>query len=182
MSRNVNIRKMDGVKGWERTMLYPYSCIGDEWMAYRIEDIRRPILVEEKEADAGNFPTNIQEHFWIRPGENDGDDWLSCGVLNNGAYFFYTGGCDYTGFDCQGGMSLWVSNSWQNIVEHAMSEGEYELYLQQTEEPLKKEEVTCGYCEKDPATMPNSMTEDGRLCADCFWEITRNGAKNQVTY
>lgn len=115
-------------------MQYPYGCIDEEWYCYNLEDIRKPILVEEQEADAGNFPKNIQEHFWIRGGENEGDDWISCGRLTNGAFFFYTGGCDYTGFDCQGFMSLWVSNSWENIVEHAMSECEYMLFIEQTVE------------------------------------------------
>ncbi len=135
MSRSYTIRKMNGVEYLRRSMAYPYGCIGDEWMGYRLEDIRRSIPVEGEQADAGDFPKNIQEHFWIRPGENDGDSWMACGVLTNGNYFFYTGGCDYTGFDCQGGMSLWVSNSWQSIVDHAMSRGDYALYESQTAVP-----------------------------------------------
>jgi hypothetical protein len=135
-----------------------------------LDDIRRQILVEKEQAEAGDFPHNIQEHFWVRGGENDGDSWLATGQLTTGAYFFYSGGCDYTGFDCQGGMSLWISNSWENIIDHAMTEGEYELYIHQNE-PQEEPEL-CPKCQTDPATMPNEFDDEcERICADCFWDL-----------
>lgn len=137
MSRSSVIRKMNGVVHALPCMAYPYGYIGrDEYGCdYALQDILRAIVTEPVAADVGDFPRNIQEHFWIRGGERDGDSWLSCGVLSNGNYFFYTGGCDYTGFDCQGGMNLWVSTSWQTIVDHAMSRSDYELYVEQTAVP-----------------------------------------------
>ncbi len=132
---------MEDIEDMLDAMEYPYSCIGPEnesdcW-GYGIDEIRREILIEEEEADAGDFPHNIAEHFWIREGCHDGDEWMACGLLTNGNYFFYTGGCDYTGFDCQGFMQLWVSESWKNIVDHAMTEKEYNLYVEQTEDPCE---------------------------------------------
>jgi hypothetical protein len=124
---------MRGVKHAEGAMWSPYLWAGGE--EYPLDEIRRPIVTETEAADAGDFPKNITEHFWIRPGQNDGDSWMACGALDNGAFFFFTGGCDFTGFGCQGGMSLWVSRSWANILEHAMTEEERELFEAQTEVP-----------------------------------------------
>ena len=188
MSRSYTIRKMNGVHHLQGSMAYPYSCIGDEWMAYRLDDIRRPIPVEQEQADAGDFPKNIQEHFWIRPGENDGDAWMACGVLTNGNYFFYTGSCDYTGFDCQGSMRLWISKLWQNIVDHAMSRADYGLYESQTKVPpvaaageapwptLTQQEFwsiqrglrRCHDCEELGAGNQHPYLDNIALCDRCF--------------
>jgi hypothetical protein len=151
----------------QRIMCYPYSYICDEYSYYGYQDICRPILVEaeSERAEVGDFPKNIQEHFWVREGENDGDDWISCGQLTNGAYFFYTGGCDYTGFDCQGGMTLWVSKKWENIIDHAMTEREYQAYIS------GKVRSICTVCNDERATMPNSSTGERDICADCYWEL-----------
>lgn len=163
--------------------------IGEE-EGYALSAILSSILVEDDadQADAGDFPNNIQEFFWVRCGENDGDDWICCGILTNGAYFLYKGGCDYTGFDCQGGMELWVSKRWQNIVDHAMDEETYRLYQmindtetseKDTEEAEEEDEdtykgygKTCPLCGDDEATMPDEFdtSENRYICADCFWE------------
>ena len=132
MPRNYTICKMRDLGDLVEGMEYPYGYISESMSGYPLAYIRRPIIVEPEQVDAGNFPHNIQEHFWIRLGENDGDSWMSVGVLTNGNYFFYTGSCDYTGFDCQGGMCLWVSSSWKNIIEHGMSEQEYDTYVTDT--------------------------------------------------
>lgn len=171
-------------------MAYPLGYINDEWQEhYSLENILRPILADEERADAGDFPKNIQEFYWVRGGENDGDNWLAAGQLTNGNYFFYTGGCDYTGFDCQGGMSLWVSKSWKNIVDHAMDERDYEAYLRldtpepegedgqdsEAEEEEEGEHPTyplCSHCQQEEGGMPNEFTDEGeRLCADCYWDL-----------
>jgi len=107
-------------------MEYPYSFIGSY---YEVSEILRPIPVDIEQADAGTFPSNIREHLWIEEGENDGRPWKALGRLENGNYFFYTASCDYTGFDCQGMMRLWVSHTFDNILFHAMTEEERSAYL-----------------------------------------------------
>lgn len=104
---------------------YPYSFIPE---LYNVQDILRTIPTEDTQADAGTFPSNIQKHYWIVEGENDGDEWKSLGKLKNGNYFFFTAACDYTGFDCQGWMRLWVSKSFQTILDHAMSKEDRRQY------------------------------------------------------
>ena len=167
------IYTMNGVEGHVRSMEYPYGYIGSYTPRYDINSILSKILVEEGQAEAGNFPHNIAKHFWIREGQNDGDSWMACGQLTNGNYFFYTGGCDYTGFDCQGGMDLWVSASWKNIIEHAMTEEQYRLYIIQSTigEVKEDEDTVCGVCMIRLAKMPNTFTKDGRLCEDCYWKL-----------
>lgn len=188
MSRSSVIRKMNGVRHALPCMRYPYSYVGqDEYGCdYALDDILRHIPVVTEQADAGDFPSNITEHFWIRPGRNEGDSWISCGVLSNGNYFFYTGGCDYTGFDCQGGMSLWVASSWQIIVDHAMSEAQYDLYVEQTAVPpsegeapwpeLTEEEfwaerrrqIRCYECGEKGATVEMPYMDGEMLCQSCY--------------
>lgn len=162
------IRTLHKVKDLEKEMEYPYSSVGTD--NYSLKEIYRPIVVETSQASAGNFPKSIKEHFWIRPGENDGDSWYSCGQLTNGNYFFYSASCDYTGFDCQGGMNLWVSSSWETLVHHGMGSTLYRLYLQQTQdESNSTQNILCCSCKKDPGTMPDPFTETcGRLCEHCY--------------
>jgi hypothetical protein len=182
---------MRGVEHALPCMRYPYMYIGEEDLgSYTLKDIRRFIITETEMADAGDFPKNITEHYWIRPGENDGDSWIACGLLNNGSYFFYTGSCDFTGFDCQGGMSLWVSQSWANIVDHAMSRANYQLYLEQTEVPPAEGEepwvpmteqqfwdeqrrhIRCDHCEKEGANREHPFGIRALLCEDCYKSLT----------
>ena len=134
MPRNYTVRKMKNMKELVEGMQYPYNYItaeDDPYHHYTVKEILRPIVVEREEADPGDFPYNIQDHYWIRLGENDGDSWISAGKLTNGNYFLYTGSCDYTGFDCQGCMYLWVSSSWKTIVDHAMDEETYRLFKEE---------------------------------------------------
>jgi hypothetical protein len=37
----------------------------------------------------------------VAEGQNDGRSWHWLFVLKNGVYVYLTGGCDYTGWDCQ---------------------------------------------------------------------------------
>jgi hypothetical protein len=82
--------------------------------------------------DLAGFPTQIREFLWVHLGENDADSWLAVGILENGVYFFYKGECDYTGFDCQGDMTLYGARSLPPILDSAMGIKEYDLWIQET--------------------------------------------------
>jgi hypothetical protein len=163
------IRTTESQEECQHSMAWPYSFISDEF--FSLNNIRMPILEETAGAgDAGDFPNNIQEHFWVRVGENDGDDhWLSVGQLTNGNYFLYKGltGND-TGFFSEGCMALWVSKTWETLVDHVFTDEIYELYVQQNDD-FEEEQHLCG-C-GDEATMPNDWNNHGDLCADCYWEL-----------
>jgi hypothetical protein len=110
-------------------MEIPYDYIDCHIEEYCIDNITR---FANSEANPDNFPNNIQEYFWIHEEENDYDTWVACGVLTNGSYFLYTAFCDSrNGFTntSESGMTLWVSSSWDNIVNSAMDEETYQKYL-----------------------------------------------------
>lgn len=60
---------------------------------------------------------DVAEVRHISEGENDGPDWIVCGRLHDGRWFFLTAGCDYTGWDCQAGGQCWVADSYDAIAQ-----------------------------------------------------------------
>lgn len=109
----------------------PFIAISKGW--YSLKDIHVPLAMESGSTPPlGNFPNNIVEYIWTHEGENDAENWYCLGRLESGAYFFLDAWCDYTGFDCKGGMKLYVSNSRPVLIQFAMSEQQYTLYLKET--------------------------------------------------
>lgn len=110
---------------------YPFSFIhtneNDEDEGYDINDMIIP-MPGEPEEEAGDFPNNIQKYLWVYEGANDEEPWLALVQLDNGNYAFYRGECDYTGFDCQGAMELYVSKSLETLVRMAMTNEDYRKY------------------------------------------------------
>lgn len=91
---------------------------------------------EEYYADFTDFQKLIDHYFWVKEGENDGQPW-KCLVkiddgVSGGTYAYFEAGCDYTGFDCEGWMKVWVSQSYQTLVKFAMNEATYQQYFQDT--------------------------------------------------
>lgn len=103
----------------------PYRWIGED---YKVSDFLRSLPMDTDVADAGDFPRNIAEYYWIQAGERDEESWYAVGKLNNGFYFFYEAACDYTGFECQGTMDLLVSKSYANLMTYGMPEAAYRQY------------------------------------------------------
>jgi hypothetical protein len=64
---------------------------------------------------------DVTELYGIDDGENDGEDWICCGRLKDGRFFFLSAGCDYTGWDCQSCGYATVSNSKENLYEFGIS-------------------------------------------------------------
>ena len=125
----MDIRKYKQTNPNKKGLQYPFGFIDDDddGFNYNVKDIVKPILIEET-PDAGNFPHNIEEYYWIHEGSNDSEEWGACGILENGVYFFFLAKCDYTGFDCQGEMKLYVSKSFETLCEHGMGERYYRVY------------------------------------------------------
>jgi len=55
---------------------------------------------------------DVTEAYLIVYGENDAADWECIGRLADGRYFRATGGCDYTGWDCQASNS---GETWPDL-------------------------------------------------------------------
>lgn len=112
---------------------YPFSyikgsennCDGFAW-GWDTNNFTEGVLSEEK-CDAGNFPNNIVEFYWIHEGHNDEDAWELLCKLDNGNFAFYSAWCDYTGFDCRGGMKLIVSKDLRRLFYEGMSQRNREI-------------------------------------------------------
>lgn len=115
----------------ESALDYPYSHLGQ--YGYDTDAIRKDVLGYEvdKKVVEQEFPDKIAEYYWIHPGVNDEESWLAFGRLESGAYFFYKAWCDYTGFDCQGGMDLYAADDWQGLLHRAMSSADYNAYREE---------------------------------------------------
>lgn len=108
---------------------YPFSYINNEYNGFSFEYIYKEVLGYPVDRDdVYGFPINIKEYYWVHAGENDEDNWYALGKLDSGLYFFYKGWCDYTGFDCQGGMDLYASEDWKGLLTMAMGSSDYDEY------------------------------------------------------
>lgn len=110
----------------KKVLEYPFSYIG-YGTDYRVSGFQRG-LIDEAPLDCGDFPNNITQFFWISEGKNDERPWYCLCQLDNGIYAFYRAFCDYTGFDCQGGMQLFVSRDLRKLFYEGMTSKERELY------------------------------------------------------
>lgn len=55
-------------------------------------------------------------------GQNDGAEWHWILRLEGGTYAYVTGGCDYTGWDCQSSASVYEADTFEDILMQ-VSEG-----------------------------------------------------------
>lgn len=103
-----------------KALEYPFSFINDNDIYYKPSEICTG-LVNEEPIDIGDFPNNIVEYYWIHEGTNDEENWhLFCKVTTKEgeeAYVYYTAGCDYTGFDCQGDMKIYISCNAPSLLD-----------------------------------------------------------------
>jgi hypothetical protein len=125
----------------KKALSYPFSFIdGSEdegWCGgYDTADFTNGLLGEEK-CDAGKFPDNIVEFYWIHEGHNDEDAWECLCKLDNGNYAYYTASCDYTGFDCQGGMKLIVSKDLERLFWEGLTEASRTKCIAEKKTPPK---------------------------------------------
>ena len=90
--KNTNKRKMPSESMDLKATEVPYMYIHEQF-GYSVQSIYRRFMTES-DADLGTypdtFPNNIQEHFWIQPGEPTVKSWISLGQLTNGLYFYFT--------------------------------------------------------------------------------------------
>ena len=101
---------------------FPFMFMNMRWLdEYKINNIARG-FPDEEPCDASEFPKDVAEYYWVHQGEKDEEEWHMLCRLKNGCYVYYTASCDYTGFDCQGHMKLFISKNCSRILYEAMSE------------------------------------------------------------
>ena len=72
----------------------------------------QPLIDEDKtdvlESDMVDYK-QFEKVYYARPGANDEENWTFLVKHQNGYYVYFDAGCDYTGFDCQGGGTITYS-------------------------------------------------------------------------
>jgi hypothetical protein len=112
---------------------YPFSFIGDEHL-YIPQTLCRG-LPDEEPLNCGDFPNNITEYYWIHEGENDEEPWMCLCKLSNepgsegDRYVFYSASCDYTGFDCQGGMEMIISKDKERLFTMGLTDRQRQMCI-----------------------------------------------------
>jgi hypothetical protein len=112
---------------------YPFSYISGYLdnnldANYDINDFCEGILGENP-CNPENFPKNITKFYWIHEGTNDDEAWMCMCKLSNECYVFYTASCDYTGFDCQGGMNMIISKNLYSLFYEGMTEQQRQMCI-----------------------------------------------------
>lgn len=110
---------------------YPFGCIDD-----LLEERTIPHI---EQIPYGDFPKNIKRWIWSSAGQNDEMPWWLLAELESDdeypgvRYAFYDAWCDYTGFDCQGGMSILVAPDIETLIQYGLTEAAYKEYMKDTE-------------------------------------------------
>lgn len=106
---------------------YPYSYLNEY-------DLTPKQIIGEHVEEEIDFPSCVSHYYWIHKGLNDEMPWRSLfGYYDNDKgkyrYGFYIGECDYTGFDCQGSMRIYLSDRIDVLIEKAFTDEDYRLYI-----------------------------------------------------
>ncbi len=127
MSRELCFRQQENIDLTD--LNHPYSYLNDY-------DLTPKIMIGESQEDRIDFPKCVIHYYWIHRGTNDEDAWRALfryvDIFNKIRYGFYKGECDYTGFDCQGDMELYVSDNYDILINKALSDRDYNLYIRET--------------------------------------------------
>lgn len=111
---------------------YPFQTIrsGDYPPTSFYRTIPTVSITMQSRRDHLDFPDNIDrvygQHCGYQRWTGTNEEWLLLGRLNTGRYFFYSAWCDNTGFDCQGGMSLYICHHYQTLIDNALTDRERE--------------------------------------------------------
>ena len=139
-SRNTEIRRATNINS--DVLRIPYAYIQEQF-GYSVKSIQRQIH-SEPVLDLGTFPNTfpqtVAEYYWIHA-PTDANSWTVLGRMNNGLYFFYTAQCKNTPrafLDNGGIMNLWVSWRYSELINFAMNQSTYDLYISETVVPEDK--------------------------------------------
>lgn len=69
--------------------------------------------------NVGIIYEDIEEVLALIEGERDWTDWHWIVKMRSGGYAYITGGCDYTGWDCESHAEAWMNNYAHHAVQCA---------------------------------------------------------------
>lgn len=88
----------------------------------------------------GKFPDNVKEWIWTHEGTNDEESWYGLALLQDGLYALFIAWCDYTGFGCRDGKSLYIG-TYEEIIKYGLDDIDYRVYINNTDEiPVEDDE------------------------------------------
>ena len=131
--------------GFKTHGLFAFAFPFEEWANYRFVDIK-PVppwnRVDEKQIRM-EFPRSLTRVYFYSGSTHTDSTWLLVGQMTNSygqiKYVFFHAWCDYTGFECQSGMNLYVADSLKDLVQFGLStEQRDQFYCFQTLQPIKK--------------------------------------------
>lgn len=83
----------------------------------------KKLKTEKLDINYINFPKNIVNVYWYDKGIYDEKPWQFIGRIkykDSYRFVYIIADCDYTGFDCQGSMKLYISKSLKRIMTNAV--------------------------------------------------------------
>lgn len=142
-----------------RQQIHPnFNCLEEPFSFVREYQLKATKIPGEElsrpwDEDFSTFPNDIEHFFWVQEGQHDGDPWKClvriedgwAGENHLGTFAYFEAGCDYTGFDCQGFIKVWVSGSYSSLIKFAMDELTYQTYIQETT-PINVCDNSCKNC------------------------------------
>jgi len=107
---------------------YPFRFINCAINDYRVENFTVMMFddnlkSENIDVNSINLPKDIVDVYWYKKGKNDEEPWEFIGKIkckDKEYYVYYIANCDYTGFDCQGDMKMYISEHLSRILTHAV--------------------------------------------------------------
>jgi hypothetical protein len=107
----------------------PFSSINSE-DNYSIKEMYKPLFdkkLKHIKVDLRKIriPQGIVRIYWYQQGENDEQPWLFIAKIKYGEkfkYIYYVAWCDYTGFECEGGMYFYLTDSLSKLLLQAVPE------------------------------------------------------------
>lgn len=133
----------------DRACRYPLSFAGSMLECTTVFGDPGPVRVPE----GYEFQSCVKDVFYMKKGENDGDEWVLLGTLVGCGWFYYTVSCDYTGFDCQGGMRCVAASSLGRLVEHGLGDWQRKSFAAQAMTSQHRRKVRFP-CNTHPSSFP----------------------------
>lgn len=132
-SKNAS-KNFDKFNKFYKAFTYPISFLNKEDKnydeRYNLKNIIIMLFNKDMKKETMNiskfdFPKNIIDVFWFEEGINDKKPWQFIGKVrykNKFKYVYYIANSDYSGFDCQGEMKLYISKSLHRLLRKAVPE------------------------------------------------------------
>ena len=67
-------------------------------------------------------PATFETVYYQEPGRNDGEAWVFLVLTTRGYYIYFEASCDFTGFDCKGGVKIIYSKDPEKMWNFGLTD------------------------------------------------------------